>query len=157
MPEAKLNGIYYRRPIGLYKSTESFFIKDETGKIKILPDDAKYTLWTEVGTSQSGWLGDSIDPKIKKNLSELGMQVSRLDDLQVYEWIIKSDEQIYVQGKIKYEDGIKFFASEEDTPLIISDRSERALLGEYYWRLIKTNIFPLIIIVGVVLLATYAR
>jgi len=135
------------------KSIEPFYIKDETGKIKVLPDNARYTLWTEVNTSQNVWLVDSIDPKIKKALSELGVPVSRLTELQVYEWIIKPDEQIYVQGKIKYENGIKFFALEEGNPLIISDKSERALLGEHYWRLIRTNIFPLLIIAGIVFLA----
>jgi hypothetical protein len=150
LERAGRDGVNVEHSISIYndKSTEPFFITDETGKIQVLPDDARYTLNTEL---------DSLDPEVSKALKELGVRIPSLTQVSVFEWIIKPDEQIYVQGKIKYENGMKSFASAEGNPLIISDRSERALLGEHYWRLVKTNIFPLLIIVGIVLLAIYAR
>ena len=122
----------------IYESTtsESFYVNDGTGKIKVLPANAKLLLQDEL--LQQSTIFNSLDPKIEVALKELGIDTSsplNLTSHRVYERLIEPGEHIYVIGKIKYENEVKVIASGNDNPLIISDRSERELLKPYYLRI----------------------
>lgn len=119
-------------------SMEPFEVTDGTGKIQILPAGS-YLLMRDKRKSSS--LLAASDPKIKDLMRRIGIETS--DNfginkmLRVYEHIIEPEEEIYILGEIKYENGVKSITAEDRTPQIISDRSQRELLRTLYWNVLS--------------------
>jgi hypothetical protein len=117
----------------IYKqiSQEPFDISDGTGQIKISPSGANLAL--RIDTEEKSNFLKSLTPQIKSAVERLGVEDTWFPgwsqhQLQVYERIIASGDKIYILGAFNSENGIKNFKSETDTPLIISDYSDRDLL-----------------------------
>jgi len=148
----RTNGYRSTTWITRYKDTseEPFTLNDGTGKIQIHPADAKLVLHYAVNEF-SGFL-QSVSPQIQGALENLGINTTGFlglnKTLQIREYIIEPGKQIYVLGNIGYTDGIRSIVTEESTPLVISDRSEKELLSAFYWRLTGNIFFGALIVIG---------
>ena len=121
----------------IYKksSEEPFEIKDETGKIKIRPQQAELIL--NIDLEESSGLFSGMDSSTKEALQKMDIETKGFfgfeKSLKVYERLLTPDEQIYVLAEIRELDGQTSFA-DRVSPLLISDRSERELLMTLYGR-----------------------
>ncbi len=129
-------------------SEEPFEIKDETGKIKIIPQNADLILNDNLEESSS--LFNTLDERILNKLQKINIETKSFlgfdKSFKVYERLIKPGEQIYVLAEIHEMDGLSSFA-ERISPLLISDRSERELLKTLYGS-VAVKVFGVLVIGG---------
>jgi hypothetical protein len=141
------------RWVTIYKeiSNESFEIIDETGKVIVQPSIVELTLHKDI--NQSSGLFNSLDEETKAAVETLGVETTGLlgmdNSLKVEESCIFPGDAIYILGQVIIEDGLKKIVSDDTNSLIISDRSEKELLGALYKKVV---IRLLVIPIGVILL-----
>lgn len=124
--------VYYWETIYKQTSDEPFVINDGTGTVQIFPKNSDLRLTNDTST-ESNFL-KPLDPQIKQAVEKLGLKTNKGwfpgwdKPLQVYERILELENEIFVLGTFKSENGIRTFRSEKHTPLIISDYSDQGLV-----------------------------
>ena len=117
-------------------SQQAFEVSDGTGSVLVDPDMAKLILRDRFRKASS--LLDPLDPHARQLIRKLVLRTeSRVGlsrTLRVYERILRKEEPIYILGHIEIRDGHTMIVSKAGSPLVISDRSERELLGTLYSR-----------------------
>jgi hypothetical protein len=134
-------------------SGDSFYISDETGKIEVKLGGADLIVYENM--HESSGLLKSLDAETRHALEEIGFDTETVlgfnKSFRVYEQIIEPGKKVYVLGQIGYENGERIITTKPSSPLIVSDRSERDLLGTLYGR-VAANIFMLALLTGVIIL-----
>ena len=120
------------------KSTQVFEITDEYGKIKVAPEDASLVLHDDVKSSSN--LFSNFDSGTESALNRLGIATTGLfglkNSLRVTERYIAAGDLIYVLGPIAINGNQKIISSGSGGSILISDRSEKALLNALYLKII---------------------
>jgi hypothetical protein len=123
----------------IYKhaSSEPFEVYDDTGAIRIQPDHVTLFLDQVVESY-------TLDAQQKKKLEEFGIKLTNLFGtekvLEVSEYLIEPDKDIYINGEVQNKTGQKVISGKSGDSVIISDRQEAKILGGYY-RKLGTNLF----------------
>ena len=127
-------------------SPEPFFVRDETGKVLVVPFDAQLML-PETRTSRSNWSG-SLPGETILGLARLGISVDGWlgeKTIRCSESCILPEEMVYVLGTAQENRGAAestdnsarlYIGSSRDDEFIISDRSERELLSGLRWQVL---------------------
>ncbi len=129
-----------------HASKETFTVSDGTGEVQIVPAGAEFILRPEFNSNSH-----DMDQKMNDAVKSLGVAEKYFDafeQIDAVEQIIEPDEQIYVLGKINYDNGSKTIGSDDGNQFIISDRSERETLSSFYWRVAGWLLFGLILAAG---------
>jgi hypothetical protein len=117
-------------------SIHPFDIQSNTGILKVYPENAEVILrkdFYEVGVT----FKPALQAVIEKLQTPTRDPFEQTEPFQVHEQVVKAGETIYVLGRIKEKNGIQTISSSNDgSPFLISDRSQRALFGTFYWRVI---------------------
>ncbi len=125
-------------------SVEPFFVRDETGKVLVVPFDAQLIL-PDNRTSRNNWLG-SLPEETILGLLKLGISVDGWlgeKTIRCSEACILPDETVYVLGTAQEnraaaestENSARLYiGSNRDNEFIISDRSEKELLSKLQWQ-----------------------
>jgi len=116
-------------------------LQNGTGVYTIYPSGAELLLRTDM--FQQSAIHVTLEPKIMKAVEKLPISPTGpfglTKPLRLSEKIIKADEAVYILGKIKEEGGVRVILSSQDgSPFLISDQSQRATLAILYWRVIAT-------------------
>lgn len=126
------------------RSEEPFYLQDETGRVLIVPFDARLIL-PDRTTTRSNWLG-TLPEQTLLGLSKLGIAVDGwfgAKTIRCTETCILPDERVYVMGTAQEQrgvgDGIEnaarlLIGSSRDNEFIISNRSETELVGRLQWQ-----------------------
>jgi ABC-type phosphate/phosphonate transport system permease subunit len=113
-------------------SPEQFYISDGTGKLTIDPSQRLELILREDVRKSSG-VFSSLDEQVETALNELGVDTKGFlnlnKNLRIQERFIERGDDIYVIGRKTYGDEDLV----GDVPLIVSDYSERELLGRFLW------------------------
>jgi Zn-finger nucleic acid-binding protein len=125
-------------------SREPFYVNDETGRVLVVPFDARLVL-PDHRTTRSNWSG-ALPEKTSLGLLKLGVAVNGWlgeRTIRCSETFILPDEQVYVMGTaqelrgavkgIENADRI-YVGSSRDNEFIISNRSEKELLSGLQWQ-----------------------
>jgi hypothetical protein len=107
-------------------SNGSFEVCDETGSTYIFPESATLELNIEPV------LMDDLDAAKMLGLETKGF-LGFKKKFDVHESIVKSGQEVYILGEVFKDNGQKVIQMSEG-PMVISNRSERALLNGYYLR-----------------------
>jgi len=125
-------------------SQEPFFVQDSTGKVLVVPFDARLIL-PDDRTTRSNWMGTLPEQTIL-GLSQLGIAVDGWfgeKTIRCSESCILPDETVYVLGTARENRGATdsaensarlYLGSSKDHDFIISDRSEKDLLSRLRWQ-----------------------
>ena len=125
-------------------SQEPFFVRDETGRVLVVPFDAQLIL-PDNRTTRNNWLGTLPEETIL-GLLKLGVPVEGWfseKTLRCSESCILPDETVYVLGTAQenksaadsMENSARLYiGSSRDNEFIISDRSEKELLSTLRWQ-----------------------
>jgi len=118
-------------------SAEPFYISDGTGKLPIDPSQPMELILRE-DTKKSSGVFASLDEQVETALHELGVDTKGFlnfnKNMRIHERFIERGDDIYVIGKKTY--GNPAVAMGGDSPLIVSDYSERQLLGRFFWQIV---------------------
>jgi Zn-finger nucleic acid-binding protein len=126
-------------------SEEPFYVKDETGRVLVVPFDAQLVL-QDKRTTRSNWMGTLPEETIL-GLLKLGIAVDGWlgeKTIRCSETFILPDERVYVMGAAQEHRGLGdstedsaqlYIGSSRDNDFIISDRSEKELLSRLQWQL----------------------
>jgi hypothetical protein len=126
-------------------SEQPFFVRDETGRVLVVPFGANLLLPDE-RASRTSWLGE-LPPLAVSGLSRLGVAAQGwMGDktLRCRESFILPNESIYVMGTALEHPGMihntanesrLYIGSSRDHAFIISDRSEKDLVSQLTWQL----------------------
>lgn len=116
-------------------------IENGTGIYKVYPNGAELLLHTDLFKESA--IHVTLEPNIMKAVEKL--QIAPIGPngltkpLQIREQVIKADETVYIFGRIKEKSGTRVISSSQDgSPFLISDRSQRAVLASLYWRVIAS-------------------
>ena len=125
-------------------SQEPFFVRDETGRVLVVPFDAQLVL-PDNRTTRNNWLGTLPEETIL-GLLKLGVSVEGWfgeKTLRCSESCILPDETVYVMGTAQENKSAAdstensarlYIGSSRDNEFIISDRSEKELLSSLQWQ-----------------------
>ena len=125
-------------------SPEPFFVRDDTGKVLVVPFDARLIL-PDNRTTRNNWLGTLPEETIL-GLLKLGVPVEGWfgeKTLRCSETCILPDETVYVLGTAQENKSAAdstensarlYIGSSRDNEFIISDRSEKELLSRLRWQ-----------------------
>jgi Zn-finger nucleic acid-binding protein len=125
-------------------SHEPFFVRDETGRVLVVPFDAQLVL-PDNRTTRNNWLGTLPEETIL-GLLKLGVSVEGWfgeKTLRCSESCILPDETVYVMGTAQENKSAAdstensarlYIGSSRDNEFIISDRSEKELLSSLQWQ-----------------------
>jgi len=125
-------------------SPEPFFVQDHTGKVLVVPFDARLIL-PDDRTTRSNWMGTLPEQTIL-GLLKLGIAVDGWfgeKTIRCSEACILPDETVYVLGTAQENKGATdsvdnsnrlYVGSSRDHEFIISDRSEKDLLSRLRWQ-----------------------
>lgn len=143
----------YMRDVGTYwstiyteTSTEPFYVNDSTGRVMILPDkNIDVILNSGRGRSFENGLRKWHISHSTKILDEFGIKPTNFlgmkRKLRVIETVIEPGEQLYVLGKVKFENGVKRIGSKFGAPLIIGFNSQERPLQMISFRLFIAMLF----------------
>lgn len=114
-------------------------VENGTGTYTIYPSNAELLL--RVDTFQGSEENVSLEPKIMKAIKQLPISpfgpLGLTKPLRMSEQMIKTDEMIYILGKLVDKGGVRVISSPQDgSPFLISDRSQHAVLAMLYWRVL---------------------
>jgi len=123
-------------------SEESFDLTDGKEKIQIFPANAHLILHDDMSKTSS--FLNPLPPRIQNTLKDFGIDTAPgllgfERPLRVKECIIKPGDEVYILGEVQYESGIKSIKNTDDSPLIISDHTEREVIGTLF-RVVVVNI-----------------
>jgi Zn-finger nucleic acid-binding protein len=125
-------------------SEEPFFVHDETGKVLVVPFDARLMLPDNRAT-RNNWFGTLPEQTIQ-GLAKLGISVDGWlgeKTIRCSEAFILPEETVYVLGTAQENRGAAestenqarlYIGSNRDHHFIISDRSEKELLSTLRWQ-----------------------
>jgi len=119
-------------------SRGAFYINDGTGKLRILPSlYDEFILRNDVNETSN--LLDSFGGEMQVALKKLDIDTTKFLNLNktinVLERYIEPKEKIYALGEFTTQGaGKSFVISTEINKLIISDHSEKEILGKFYWQ-----------------------
>ncbi|HXH85277.1 GIDE domain-containing protein [Petrachloros mirabilis] len=125
-------------------SEQPFFVRDETGRVLVVPLGATLILPDE-RASRHNWLGE-LPPTTVAGLNRLGISTEGWTGsraLRCRETFILPEERIYVLGTALEYHGARglvenssrmYIGSSRDHEFIISDRSEKELLSRLRWQ-----------------------
>jgi hypothetical protein len=126
-------------------------IDDGTGRIWAVPAGAKLILDDDLRAARG--LFGTMTPQIEAALERMGIPLSGVFGVQralrVRERLIAPGEQIFALGLAEEAAGQLRLCSTQDAPLILADRSERALLSSLYWQ-VGTSVFCALVALGIV-------
>ncbi|HEX8750693.1 MAG TPA: GIDE domain-containing protein [Nitrospira sp.] len=126
-------------------SPEPFFVRDDTGKVLVVPFDAQLILPADNRTTRNNWLGTLPEETIL-GLLKLGVPVEGWfgeKTLRCSETCILPDETVYVLGTAQENKSAAdstensarlYIGSSRYNEFIISDRSEKELLSRLRWQ-----------------------
>jgi hypothetical protein len=129
-------------------SAEPFYVQDETGRVLVVPFDARLIL-PDKRTTRSNWTG-CLPQETILGLLKLGVAVDGWfgeRTIRCSEAFILPEERVYVMGTAQEQRGTGggagsstqlYIASSRDNEFIISDRSEKELLSRLQWELWAT-------------------
>jgi hypothetical protein len=90
----------------------------------------------------------SLDEQTQATLQAFGVDTKGFLNLnrtlRVQERYIEQGDQIYLLGKTFSHSGTRVMDS-EDSPLMVSDRSELALLGKFIWQVIGNGLLGVLV------------
>jgi hypothetical protein len=117
-------------------------IDDGTGRIWAVPAGAELVLDDDLQATRG--LFGTMTPQIEAALERMGIPLRGVFGvrrvLRVRERLIAPGEQIFALGLAEEAAGQLRLCSTQDAPLILADRSERALLNSLYWQ-VGTSVF----------------
>ena len=125
-------------------SEEPFYVRDETGKVLVVPFDARLML-PDTRTTRTNWSGTLPEATIV-GLLKLGIAVDGWfgeKTIRCSETFILPEERVYVMGTAQEHKGAidsaenaarLYIGSSQDNEFIISDRSEKELLSRLQWQ-----------------------
>jgi hypothetical protein len=135
-----------------------FQVQDGTGYVSVLPTDAVLVLNDDFQKS-SGFL-NALDAETLAAVQRLGVETTGFlglkKSLKVTEKVIVPGDSIYVLGQVDTGSGTKVIQAAGRNSLIISDRSEQALLSGLYLE-VALMILGLPAVIGLVVLITYLQ
>jgi len=138
-------------------SKEPFELKDEMGCVKVHPANALLVL--NDNYQKSARFMDPLPPRIKSGIEKLGvMSVSFFGvdrHLRVTEKILKSGDKVFVLGDLKSEDGNKRI--ENNSTMVIGDRSEKEVLGVLFKQVILSFILMIFLVISFSILSTNSQ
>ena len=126
-------------------SEEPFYVQDETGKVLVVPYDARLML-PDKRTTRTNWSGTLPEATIV-GLLKLGIAVDGWfgeKTIRCSETFILPEERVYVMGTAQEHKGAidstenaarLYIGSSRDNEFIISDRSEKDLLSRLQWQI----------------------
>jgi Zn-finger nucleic acid-binding protein len=129
-------------------SAEPFYVQDETGRVLVVPFDARLIL-PDKRTTRSNWTG-CLPQETILGLLKLGVAVDGWfgeRTIRCSEAFILPEERVYVMGTAQEQRDTGggtgsstqlYIASSRDNEFIISDRSEKELLSRLQWELWAT-------------------
>ena len=133
-----------------------FQVQDGTGSAGVLPNDAVLVLNDDFQKS-SGFL-NALDAETLAAIQRLGVETTGFlgfkKSLKVTEKVIVPGDTIYVLGQVDTGSGAKVLQAAGRNSLIISDRSEQALLSGLYLE-VALMILAVPAVIGFVVLITY--
>jgi hypothetical protein len=138
-------------------SEQPFEIRDGTGIIQVDPNGAKVVLRDKFQKESS--MLNPLNPHIRRMVRELGIKtetglgLNRV--LQIYERVIRKEKPIYILGHVGIRGGHRMITSKAGSPMVISDRSERALLSTFYSRIGLNLLVILILAIILTLLVNF--
>jgi hypothetical protein len=95
----------------------------------------------------------TMTPQIEAALERMGIPLRGVFGVQralrVRERLIAPGEQIFALGLAEEAAGQLRLCSTQDAPLILADRSERALLSSLYWQ-VATSVFFALAALGII-------
>jgi hypothetical protein len=116
------------------QSDTLFQVEDGTGHVSVLPANAELVLADDV-TDRQGFLND-FDAVSQDALERLGIRTEGLfganRSLRVRERYLKPGDRVFVLGFVERMNGEPILGSVSGEPLILTDRSEGALLAKYW-------------------------
>jgi len=125
-------------------SEQPFFVRDETGRVLVVPFGAKLILPDERTHRENGLT--ELPSTTVAGLNKLGISIDRWSEsktLRCRETFILPEERIYVLGTAHEHHGATelvenssrlYIGSSQDHEFIISDRSEKELLSRLGWQ-----------------------
>jgi Zn-finger nucleic acid-binding protein len=125
-------------------SEEPFYVQDDTGRVLVVPFEARLIL-PDKRTTRSNWSGTLPEDTIV-GLLKLGVAVDGWlgeKTIRCSETFILPDERVYVMGTAQEYRGVAdstensarlYVGSSRDNEFIISDRSEKELLSRLQWQ-----------------------
>lgn len=132
-------------------STAPFDVYDGTGRMRVDPGRG-VELLLRVDVKKSSGIFSSLDEQTQTALNEMGLDTKGFLNLnrtlRVLERYVERGDQVYLLGKTSSKLGARVMDGEE-SPLIVSDRSELGVLGKFTWQIIINALIG--IVVGVML------
>jgi hypothetical protein len=123
------------------RSTTPFDVYDASGRVRVQPG-AQTELWLNTDQQQTSGLFSALDEQTQSVLNELNITTKGLLNMnkrmRVYECYIEKGDQVFLLGRVSLQNGVKTL--DGNVPLIVSDRSELALLGKYIGQLLLSSL-----------------
>ena len=117
-------------------STEEFVVQDDTGAVGVNP--AGSNLYLEDDMDESAGFLSSLSSETLAALEALGVETKGFlgfdKTLKVKERRLAQGDQIYVLGEVLAETAQRTLGSSASKTLLLSDRSEKALLSMLYFQ-----------------------
>ncbi len=128
-------------------SRAPFELHDGTGRVRVHPGRTMELLLRDDVKKSSG-VFHSLDEQTQATLQAIGVDTKGFLNinrtLRVHERYIEQGDQIYLLGKTFSNSGTRVMDS-EDSPLMVSDRSELALLGKFIWQVIGNGLLGVLV------------
>ncbi len=139
-------------------SEQVFEIGDGTGSIRVDPMGAELVLHDHfIDTSN---LMHPLDRHTRRLVREIGVQTTNAFGadkfMEVHEHIVDTSKTIYVLGHVDFVDGKATIVSRPGSPVVISDRSQRELLGTLIRR-VAANMFIILLMAALLIFCSSAR
>lgn len=119
------------------RSSAPFDVYDASGRVRVQPG-MQTELWLRDDQRKTSGLFSGLDEQTQAVLHELNITTKGLLNMnkrmRVYERYLEKGDQVYVLGKVTLQNGMKTL--DGSVPLMLSDRSELALLGRHIGQLI---------------------
>jgi hypothetical protein len=114
------------------RSTMPFDMYDASGRVRVQPG-TQTELWLRDDQKQTSGFFSGLDEQTQALLQELNITTKGLLNMnkrmRVYERYIEKGDQVFLLGRVALQNGMK--TMDGNLPMILSDRSELALLGKY--------------------------
>lgn len=123
------------------RSNTPFDVYDASGRVRVQPG-SQTELWLRDDQKQASGMFSGLDEQTVSVLSELNITTKGLLNMnkrmRVYERYIEKGDQVFLLGRVSLQNGTKTL--DGNKPLILSDRSELALLGKYLGQMILSSL-----------------
>lgn len=131
-------------------SGDAFEVHDETGKVQVFPDTRSIlVLHTDALETNTG---NDFDQQTQSALENLGVKTTGFlgfsRTLRVSERYVSKGDQVFINGSINYDNGVKTITGKLGASLIISDQSEQEVLSTYYGQIGMVSF--IVILIGVI-------